>query len=632
MQEVAISIPESGHAADVEPTPDAISVDIAEESPGHKGHEGGHAADVEPTRACKSGHAADVAIVGGGWTAIIAARKCQKEGLSVVLLEARDAFGGLWAYSSEAGVPSVFADTITTSSKTVTESVEYPMPADYPEFVPHAQVKQYIDSFVDHFGLRSSIRLNCRVTSVDKIGELDGWRVAYQRAGCAEGESLTAAKLIIATGVHQKASFPDSLMRGPLAGFPREQVIHSSELKTTTPPELAGKRVLVIGGGETSSDLCEGISRIAKAVTWSIPNGVWMISRFTPNFFSISIAPWLGRLFSAKAAFDGYANPMTTVATVTRFFYNGERGARFSPEALKTNATQVAFGFGACGHGVKEWLHPAEYSTSFINKNRDVIEAVHDGIITPRRGLTGGEGQKVTFDDGSSETFDVVVLSTGFSTSLPFLRGTAYAEKLDQRSLYMMCISHEDPSLAFIGFSRPMIGSIPMVAAAQGALIAKTFSGATPLPDKEARAAAIAKVRSHHEAFFSSTSERLTGLISWKYLMHFLYDAIGGKASWRQCAVAVARRPLLFFVAAFSSQGAGILRLAAKGQLDERAWAQHVQKEQKKQKTPPIGSHTHPRVPHMRFPGRPLSPNSSADLPCGLESCESARSAAASNV
>jgi hypothetical protein len=83
--------------------------------------------------------------------------------------------------------------------------------------------------------------------------------------------------------------------------------------------------------------------------------------------------------------------------------------------------------------------------------------------------------------------FDRMILATGYKPSWPFLQDAP-------RHLYKLVFAPEDPTLAFVGFARPVLGSIPSLGEVQARWVATVLSGRVALP---ARALRLARL--HHD-------------------------------------------------------------------------------------------------------------------------------------
>lgn len=211
----------------------------------------------------------EVIVIGSGWSGLLACKCMLEEGLTVVALEKRSDVGGLWCYSEDPEIITVMQTTKATSSSSVTEMSDFPMPEEIGQFPKHDDVLAYLKSYCDTFNLWSHIRLDHCVMEVTKKDEL--WRVS-----CENGRQFTSKFLIMCTGSVQKPN--RGLERSILRDFVGE-VRHSSELKSFV-PEHANKRVMLIGGGETASDVVEEWCDHVSRLIWCIPRGMHFFRKF----------------------------------------------------------------------------------------------------------------------------------------------------------------------------------------------------------------------------------------------------------------------------------------------------------------------------------------------------------------
>ena len=144
----------------------------------------------------KSSHHHDVTVIGAGWSGLVACKYMLEEGLSVVAIEKREGIGGVWRYSDDPSIPTVMKSTCCTSSTTVTEMSDFPMPEEIGMFPHNIDVREYLESYAKNFNLMPHIRLNTAVSEVKKEGET--WHVT-----CSTGDTYTSTYLIVASGAHQ---------------------------------------------------------------------------------------------------------------------------------------------------------------------------------------------------------------------------------------------------------------------------------------------------------------------------------------------------------------------------------------------------------------------------------------------
>jgi dimethylaniline monooxygenase (N-oxide forming) / hypotaurine monooxygenase len=420
----------------------------------------------------------DVAIIGGGWSGILACKSVKENGLSVLAFEATDDVGGVFKLREETtDVGGVIQSTHLTSSKTITEMSDFPMPHDYPQFPSHHEVLEYLKSYIDRFNIKKNILLNTRITSVRKENGLwvliDGNKKVYR-----------SQNLIVTSGVHQ---FPnrDILKEDERFAGANVKMIHSCEYKKIE-DEHRDKNILVYGGGETASDIIFELGMVAKKIFWSIPNGQWFVNRYHRKATN-SDNPIVLDTFSSKLRFlfDPSSNPVCGQFIV-------EKQA------------------GKCGHGIKEWVSPAPYWGQFFNKSAHIFHYFPLGTLKPKERVVYVKDGQATFKDGSSEKIDLILFCTGFKTKFPFLE--------EQRILpinerYKFIFDNDDPTLAFIGFARPVVGSIPGIAEVQSIYVSKVFSKQIQLPRKDMRDKSIIRDKSVQKKKYAKTSGRITGLV-----------------------------------------------------------------------------------------------------------------------
>src|SRR5258708_24941303 len=302
----------------------------------------------------------DVVIVGAGLSGLLACKYMKAAGLSCVVLEASDDIGGVWKYrESPNGKGGVTFSTVSTSSKTVNELSDFPMPDDYPPFQRHTQVFKYLNNFADHFNLRQSILLNREVMRIDKTG-------ATWTTQDSDGDSYQSRQLIICSGMHQ---FPNKYYEQD-ARYREAAVsmMHSSSYKRLT-DDYFGKDIVIMGGGETASDLAVELTHAANSVTMCVPHGQWLFPAITPvkvHTNSARRATMVSDTFSSR--FRRLVDP--PFATFE---------SHLDTKAHFTSRTFEKWG-GKNGHGIAEWENDAPYYGQFFNKNAQVVQLVHRGL------------------------------------------------------------------------------------------------------------------------------------------------------------------------------------------------------------------------------------------------------------
>lgn len=357
-------------------------------------------------------------IIGAGSSGITAAKNLKEAGIAFDVFEREDGIGGNWYYGKPHS--SVYRSTHLISSKPLTEYTDFPMPAEYPDFPSHAQVLAYFQAYVDHFGLGPSITFNTEVTRVEPVGaDAAQWDVSLRHLPDGATESRRYRGVIICNGHNWLPKYPE--YPGEFTG----ETLHSSDYKT--PDALEGKRVLVVGAGNSGCDIAAEAATHARKTFLSTRRGYY----YMPKFF--------------------FGKPLDQV---------GERlldlGVPLSVRRAIGNVTyRVAVGdlsrFGAArpDHKLFE-THP------IVNAQLPYFIAHGDVAIKPDiRELRGSE---VVFSDGSSEQIDLIVYATGFRIVFPFMDEALLNWKNGHPSLYLNVFHPTYDNLFVVGLIQPDSG------------------------------------------------------------------------------------------------------------------------------------------------------------------------------
>ena len=99
-----------------------------------------------------------VAVIGAGASGLTAVKACMEEGLVPICFEKLDCVGGLWSYTSAIDRICVHRCTISNTSKEMTYFSDFPMPKEYPVFLPNKLVLKYLQNYAQEFGILERIR------------------------------------------------------------------------------------------------------------------------------------------------------------------------------------------------------------------------------------------------------------------------------------------------------------------------------------------------------------------------------------------------------------------------------------------------------------------------------------------
>jgi hypothetical protein len=192
--------------------------------------------------------------------------------------------------------------------------------------------------------------------------------------------------------------------------------------------------------------------------------------------------------------------------------------------------------WGLGGHDVPCWAPEVPNLHQFLNKSRDAIREIRRGRIQPRSAITAISGRTVTFADGSSVDADHIILATGFDATWPFLDAAP-------SRLYKKVFDIDDPTLAFAGFARPVLGSIPSLSELQSRWIAHVWSGRVSLPSRERCERTAAHDEMVQRRWFLDRS-RLGVLVDQEVYATTIASFIGADVRWGRILFT---NPLLFW-------------------------------------------------------------------------------------
>ncbi|WP_229574882.1 flavin-containing monooxygenase [Ornithinimicrobium avium] len=285
--------------------------------------------------------------------------------------------GGLW--DIDAPRSTVYESAHLISSRTTTEFVEHPMPPGTPDYPSHTHLLAYFRSYADRFGLRDGYRFGTEVTSVQPVGDPAAPERWVVRATGPDGIPVESehAGVVVADGTLSEPNVPE------LPGHFDGEIFHTAAYKH--PQVFAGKRVLVVGAGNSGCDIVVDAVHHAASVDLSVRRGY----HFVPS--TSSGAP---------------PTPSTRAVRCRR------GSSRLSTPGCCgcSPATRPRFGFPEPDHKLYE-SHPIVNSL--------ILHHLGHGDASVRPDVERLDGDGVVFRDGTRQGYDVVVLATGYRLHYP---------------------------------------------------------------------------------------------------------------------------------------------------------------------------------------------------------------------
>ncbi len=394
-----------------------------------------------------------VCVIGAGSSGISSCQVLAARGIEFDCFEVGSEVGGNWRYMNDNGMSSAYRSLHINTSRRMMAYATHPMPDSYPDYPNHEQIADYFDDYVDHFGFRDRIRFRTEVTHVDPGDR--GWRVSWRELdGGVEGSDVYT-DVIVANGHHWDARWPEPAFPGQDA-FEGEQM-HVHDYKT--PEVLEGKRVLVLGIGNSATDVAVESSRIADRTFLAMRRGAWIVPKYLAGKPTDELGSGILSRIPARIG----------VALLGRRI----KSAIGEP---------MDYGLPEPDHQLGQ-AHPTVSS--------DLLPRLGHGDITVKPNIaefTGG--RSVRFTDGTTEEIDVIVYCTGYKVTFPFLDDAIVSAPDNQVPFYRYVVSPENPGLWFVGLIQPL-GAIMPLAEAQSEWIADVLEGQTSLPSAEEMRAGI---------------------------------------------------------------------------------------------------------------------------------------------
>lgn len=408
-----------------------------------------------------------LAIIGGGSSGLICLKYALGElpGWEIVCFEKTSDVTGCWGRPPQGFVSTstkyttqfaCFRQYDATVARTVaTEDAA----TRNREFFCEDEYGRYLEIFVDAYQLDRHIVRNCDVTrAVRSDGD---WELTLVRDGQISMERFSA--LVICTGL---ADQPCPLEECPV-----------DTLRTIdAAASITGKRIVVMGGGESAVDMAQRLSRpeLNNHVYLSLRSGVRVSPRYHPirgvpsdflrNRLLLSIHAdirnWLGQKFVEY-----------------RMRYE-ERLRWLFPSSMPSAAGRDPEAAATRRHWDLKLTRSAKdrLFNMYHNKSDDFLESVAQGRISII-GPNVDRGYREYFQFDSQETVsanpDLIVPAIGYRSTLAGISDG----KISLDEFYLGCVHVRHDNLYVVGFTRPIIGNIPSISEMQARFVCGLIAG-----------------------------------------------------------------------------------------------------------------------------------------------------------
>jgi dimethylaniline monooxygenase (N-oxide forming) len=379
------------------------------------------------------------AVIGAGASGLVTAKLLIESGVDTTVYEAGSRVGGLWVYDNDNGQSIAYRNLHINTHKRRTQFRHFPFRAGTIDFARHDTLAQYFDDYARYFDIVPRIRFKDRVVRVTPDGRR--WSITASESGTETFDSV-----VVASGHYGTPRWPD------LPGRFDGDIIHSADYRTQD--GYAGKRVLLIGIGQSACDIAVDVSWVADRTVMSARTGA---------------------LVGPRWVLAGIPRDLL----LTRL--DGVHAPRFVLERLSRAVLLLHSG------PIEKYGFRRPPGRTQPSDNQFLASLVRYGRIGLEPGIKAVEGKQVEFDNGHKEEFDKIIAATGYLVSVPFLSGVVEItpDCSDVLGLYKRVASIDSPGLYFVGLVGVHLGGPPLqLYERQAELVTDLVVGSARLPPK----------------------------------------------------------------------------------------------------------------------------------------------------
>jgi cation diffusion facilitator CzcD-associated flavoprotein CzcO len=249
------------------------------------------------------------------------------------------------------------------------------MPQTYPLYPTRGQLVEYLESYAARFDIRPVF--NATASRIRRVGTQ--WRVEL-----AQG-SISAPVVVIATGIADAPYRPS----WPGTELYQGSVVHSSEYRNPAP--YAGKRVLVVGFGNSGGEIALDLANAGVDVTLAVRGPVQILPR---DLLGFPILAWAILYQRLPARLVDLINAPILRLAIGRIEKLGLHRAAKGPRQMVEEDGRVPL---------------IDVGT---------LDKIRDGSIRICGGIDRLTPDGVVLADAECKEFDAIILATGFRPDL----------------------------------------------------------------------------------------------------------------------------------------------------------------------------------------------------------------------
>ncbi|CAH0047271.1 unnamed protein product [Clonostachys solani] len=357
-----------------------------------------------------------VLVVGAGQSGLNVAARLQSLGLSVLIIDKNDRVGDNWR--------NRYRTLVTHDPAEFTHMAYLPFPKNWPQFTPKDKLGDWFEAYVSLMELNVWTKTTLTNSSFDD--DKAQWSVDIIRDG--NQRTLQPKHVILCTGHAGEPLVPSFPGQAEFKG----QVYHGSQHDEASESKFKGKKVIVVGTGNSGHDIAEDFHYAGAEVTMLQRRGTYVLSLDKGVFL----------LHEGMHEDNG---PPTDECDVVgeslpfpvQFALNKEGTKRISAADKETIEGLERAGFkldyAIDGSGIAR-LYYTRGGGYYIDVGCSKL--IIDGKIKVHQspgGITGFTPDALVLKDGTELKADIVVLATGFDnmkTTAQKIMGDKVASRL----------------------------------------------------------------------------------------------------------------------------------------------------------------------------------------------------------
>jgi cation diffusion facilitator CzcD-associated flavoprotein CzcO len=310
---------------------------------------------------------ADAIVIGAGPSGLAVAAMLQADGLRAAVLEKAESVGSVWRRHYDR------LHLHTDRGHSALPGL--PMPSNYPRYPSRQQFLDYLETYRAKFDLKPIF--GARVSAIRRDGQ--GWRAE------AGHDVWSAPIAVVATGWADFPRIPTWAGQELFEG----EILHSSAYRNPSP--YGGKRVLVVGFGNSGGEIALDLAEANIDVTLAVRGPVRIIPR---DLLGIPIVTWaiMQRHLPARVS-DALDAPFIRLAVGSIEKLGMKRALKGPRRMIEEDGRVPLLDVGT-------------------------VAKIRSGAIKVRGAIAKFTAEGVAFAETAPERFDAAILATGFQPDL----------------------------------------------------------------------------------------------------------------------------------------------------------------------------------------------------------------------